>query len=48
MYSFIEFFDCGSLPDLLSLFFKLGVTFPLVALDEIQWLERKAKYSSSF
>ena len=36
-YRFIEFFlfNYGSLPYLLSLFFCMGVTFPLVALDEI-------------
>ena len=35
-YRFIEFFvvDYGSLPYLLSLFFWLGVTFPLVATDK--------------
>ena len=39
-YSFITFFffDCGSLLDLLSLFFWSGVTFPLVDLDEISVL----------
>ena len=35
-YRFIEFFvfDYDSLPYLLALFFLLGVTFPLVALDK--------------
>ena len=35
-YRFIElfFFDYGSVPYLLSLFFWLGVAFPLVALDK--------------
>ena len=28
-------FQCGSLPYSLSLFFQLGVIFPLVALDKI-------------
>ena len=36
-YKFMEFFifDYGSLPYILKLYFWLGVTFPLVALDKI-------------
>ena len=40
-YRFIEFFvfDCCSLPYLFSLFYWLGVTFPLVALGNIMRIQ---------